>query len=174
MAPAEEQLRVLSQLFIATEHLAQDLAQDLHVTKVKSLGTALVFYSTGSTSTNESDAWKVCQLAVSVKRMLEGFKSEREFASLKVKSAITMGPVITAIVGLSRPKFDIFGSPITVAEKLVQLADPGTIMTTKVVAKQEKDKFIFKSKKTQLVAAGKTFVPFVLVPNKQLQPIFPK
>jgi len=168
--PCDVQLEVLSQLFIAAERVAS--TRD--AIKVKSIGTEVLFVC-GIQKSDTSHSENACNLAIDLQRMLMGFQKERSLNCLSLRVGIAMGPVVAGVIGIARPKYDIWGYTVSVAEKLCQVATSDQLLVTRDVAKSEQTRFKFKVVKQFAIVQGiGKIMPFALVPPANLVPIPPK
>jgi class 3 adenylate cyclase len=157
--PYDTQLEVLSQLFIAAEHVGEAF----DAVKAKSVGTTLVFVCGIQKKDDVQHMRDACQLALDLQSMLAGFQVARSIDCLAMRIGVSTGPIVAGVIGLSRPKYDVWGYTISVAENLAIAAPAGAIFVTRDVAKAERTSFQFQMVKEAIIVAGLgKLLPFTL------------
>eukprot|EP00727_Mastigamoeba_balamuthi_P003674 m51a1_g13303 putative adenylate guanylate cyclase (632) ;mRNA; r:40-2291 len=138
--PPAAQLEALSRFFIASDAVAASVGAE----KIKTVGTSVMF-AVGVPTASDEVARKACELAVGLKGMLRELQGQSEgMRGLWVKTGIAMGPVVAGVIGVSTPRYDIWGYTVVVARKLMEACAPGQILATKDVAKNLRTAFKFR------------------------------
>jgi adenylate cyclase len=107
----------------------------------------------GVPKASRTHAYDACLLAIRLQSMVAEFVRQKEVPHVSVKIGIAAGPVIAGVIGISAPKYDVWGYTVNVANRLSQVAMPGTTVVTRDIALLEKEKFRFRLMKNL------TFVP---------------
>ena len=102
--PYDVQLDILSQLFIAADHVGE--THD--AVKIKSIGTTLIFAS-GVPKVMANHSEKACLLAIDLQKVLKVFTKMKHLTCLSMRIGIASGPVVAGVIGLSKPRFDVWG-----------------------------------------------------------------
>jgi len=148
--PFDTQLKTLSEIFIA----ADNIAEKHHVVKIKSISTSLLF-ACGLPTSTEAHTTKACELAEELMRMMQQFCRDRAVENtLSLRIGIASGQVIAGVIGKSRPRYDVWGYTVSVAEKLMRAAPKWTIYVTREIASAAKHAFKFKKTKGTTVVEG--------------------
>eukprot|EP00727_Mastigamoeba_balamuthi_P014437 m51a1_g9618 hypothetical protein (1062) ;mRNA; f:1090941-1095440 len=127
------QLQALSYVLLAADRVAS-----LHkAEKIKSSGSTALFVIGAPQEVKENE--KIgCRLALDLLRLHATICGKKKLR-ISLRIGIATGSVIAGVIGLSKPKYDVWGYPVTMAKKLMEVAPPGGIIVTKEVVKSMPD-----------------------------------
>jgi len=167
--PYDSQLQLLSEIFIAADHVAE--AHD--AIKIKSIGNVLEFVcGLPKQDLTDTHTSRCCELAVDLVRMLHQFCKDRAIEeTISLRAGIATGPVVAGVIGVSRPRYDVWGHTTTIAERLMEIAPKWGIFVTRDISNTCKHLFKFRMAKgtTVVQGVGKLTV-FTLEPAPTNQP----
>ncbi|ACA15095.1 adenylate/guanylate cyclase [Methylobacterium sp. 4-46] len=114
-------IRLLNDLFSQLD----DIAAKHGIEKIKTIGDAYMA-AAGVGDAIHKDAHAVAGFALDARRaVLE--TGERHGAAIQMRFGIATGQVISGVIGVTRPVFDVWGSTVNLASRLETASPPGAI-----------------------------------------------
>jgi len=99
------------------------LADEFHMTKIKTIGDAVIL---ASGIHGKADLSACVKMAISMRSTLHTITAKYQ-AGIDIRIGIARGACSTGVVGELRPKFDIWGPAVAAAERIERQAARGTI-----------------------------------------------
>eukprot|EP00727_Mastigamoeba_balamuthi_P011918 m51a1_g7349 putative family 3 adenylate cyclase (1058) ;mRNA; r:934-5576 len=163
-ASHEEQLRVLSALFVAADSVASCCSAE----KLQVCGRSLLFVCGVPTESKDNDR-NACRLALGLQEMAAYFRGQGGlFRGLSLRVGVSIGPVVAAVIGRRRPRYDVWGYTVSVCKKLARSCPPGGILVTKDVVCNLRTSFSFELLKELAYVRGVgRIMMFRLSPGEQ-------
>jgi adenylate cyclase len=103
------------------------LADDLGVTKVKTIGDAYLAITGGPGGEADLDA--LARFALGL-RELAAAHAIGARSSVRLRIGLDVGPVVAGVIGESRFLWDVYGETVNTASRMESTAPPGTIQVT--------------------------------------------
>lgn len=103
------------------------LADDLGVTKVKTIGDAYLAITGGPGGEADLDA--LARFALGL-RELAAAHAIGARSSVRMRIGLDVGPVVAGVIGESRFLWDVYGETVNTASRMESTAPPGTIQVT--------------------------------------------
>lgn len=120
---ADELVHDLNQLLADFDALADDLG----VTKVKTIGDAYLAITGGPGGEADLDA--LARFALGI-RELAAAHAIGARSSVRLRIGLDVGPVVAGVIGDSRFLWDVYGETVNTASRMESTAPPGTIQVT--------------------------------------------
>eukprot|EP00727_Mastigamoeba_balamuthi_P014787 m51a1_g9934 hypothetical protein (1152) ;mRNA; r:61428-69106 len=126
---SEAQLQALSTVFIEADHIASKHCVD----KVSSHGPSLLF-AAGVTKENTCSAVNCCMFARDVARLMGHVRLQAKSGELCCRVGMAVGTVVSGVIGVDRPRFDLWGYPVGIAKMFSSKARPGETLVSPDIA----------------------------------------
>lgn len=137
MLTAPHTVKILNEFFL----LADSLAEEHGVEKVKTIGDAYLAVS-GRTASTAHGPQRAVEFALALVRGMMAIEQANGI-SLKVRVGIHSGPVVGGVIGSTRLAYDYWGHTVNVASRIQGAANPNEIAVTSAVYFMCKNDFSF-------------------------------
>lgn len=137
MLTAPHTVKILNEFFL----LADSLAEEHGVEKVKTIGDAYLAVS-GRTASTAHGPQRAVEFALALVRGMMAIEQANGI-SLKVRVGIHSGPVVGGVIGSTRLAYDYWGHNVNVASRIQGAANPNEIAVTSAVYFMCKNDFSF-------------------------------
>eukprot|EP00727_Mastigamoeba_balamuthi_P014224 m51a1_g9424 putative adenylate guanylate cyclase (909) ;mRNA; f:383816-387197 len=125
----DDQLRALSRLFIA----ADNVAQRYDATNIRTTRNEVMFVC-GVPSATPTHVRKACEFAAELQRLMAKYKELQADKSLSLRVGVATGPVVAGVIGLQKPRYDVWGEPVLMAHQIMTCAAEGEVLLAPDVA----------------------------------------
>lgn len=140
-----EVVQTLNTIFCAFD----DLVRKHNVFKVKTVGDGYMA-AAGLLHSTPDHAAAIAELALDMQREVGRIKTGiREPLSLRI--GICSGPVVTGVIGATRPAYDVWGGTVNVAKHMESLGLAGSAQCAASTYHLLKDKYLFEPRGTYYV-----------------------
>jgi class 3 adenylate cyclase len=117
-----------------------DLCAQHGVTKIKTIGDAYMA-ATGAPEPSSLSAIGAVEFCLSAIKSVSEIASRREMTR-RVRAGIATGEVISGVLGLKRPAYDLWGETVNLASRMENTADPGTVQIDEKTFLRVNDRFV--------------------------------
>jgi adenylate cyclase len=117
-------MEVLNDYFSTLDHLAEKHQAE----KIKTIGDAYMVVSGVSTSP-ENSAEHIADFALEVQSTIREYAKQHDFP-LALRVGISTGQVVSGVVGVTKPSFDLWGETVNLASRMESLAENGRIQVS--------------------------------------------
>lgn len=103
-------------------------AERLGIERIKTIGDAYMAISgLTETTAGASHVENAAEFAFAIQRAVQRFIINSGYP-INVRIGIHLGPVVTGVIGVTRPAFDVWGESVNFASRLESKAEPGSIL----------------------------------------------
>lgn len=117
-------LEVLNDYFSMLDHLAEKHK----VEKIKTIGDAYMVVS-GVNTPHENSAAHMADFALEMVETIRAYAEQHDFP-LTLRVGISTGQVVSGVIGVTKPSFDLWGETVNLASRMESLSESGRIQVS--------------------------------------------